>query len=302
MRKDMRFAWAAGGLLVAVMAVYLLVAGFSGRNKNSQPVELVTNVSPESSSQPQSTPAPQAPAAADHAAQPAAAPVAAAEPKAKSADVWGALLTTGRPPAGMLLTETPQASDAQSNEAPVTPVAMTASTVQSSDVADTDGVEAADVATPVAAPAGPAATTPANAPRPSTLSGKHTVQAGETFSTIAAETYGNAAYWGHIARANPNVDPRHLKVGMVLVLPDPGQVTAAAHPAAKPASAQSVDPAKQYRVQANDSLYKISMKLYHSPQYVDKIYELNKQTIGPNPAHLKLNMILQLPEPPAQGR
>jgi hypothetical protein len=34
---------------------------------------------------------------------------------------------------------------------------------------------------------------------------------------------------------------------------------------------------------------------------VDKLYELNKEVIGANPAHLKAGMVLKLPEPPTSG-
>jgi nucleoid-associated protein YgaU len=203
----------------------------------------------------------------------------------------------------MLMTETPQANATAAPQAqPAVAEGASMQSTASSDIADTgdtDSASTADTASAGTAANAVAAAAPTNAARPSTGSTKHVVQAGETFSTIAAQAYGNAAYWGHIARANPNINPRHLKVGMVLTLPDSAQVTAGATAQPTPVVGK-VDSSRQYRVQANDSLYKISVKLYHSAKYVDKIYELNKQTIGPNPAHLKLNMVLQLPEPPSR--
>jgi len=65
---------------------------------------------------------------------------------------------------------------------------------------------------------------------------------------------------------------------------------------AKPAVALS---AKEYAVQADDSLYKISMKLYGKGDKVDAIYELNKEKIGSDPARLKVGMVLKLPEAPS---
>ena len=62
----------------------------------------------------------------------------------------------------------------------------------------------------------------------------------------------------------------------------------------------AVDPKTEYRVQGSDNLFKISIKLYHSPNKVDTIYQLNKTTIGADPAKLKLNMVLKLPEPPVE--
>ena len=98
---------------------------------------------------------------------------------------------------------------------------------------------------------------------------------------------------------------------MVINLPDPQQVVphgsdATTGPGQAPSthSQPTVDAARQYRVQEGDSLYKISVKLYGNGGYVDKIYEKNKQSIGADPARLKVGMVLELPEAPtvAQAR
>ncbi|HKO19880.1 MAG TPA: LysM domain-containing protein, partial [Acidobacteriaceae bacterium] len=136
---------------------------------------------------------------------------------------------------------------------------------------------------------------------------KHTVQKGETFSTIAAAAYGSANYYPHIMRANPNVQANRLKPGMVLILPPASEVIPSEKPsdvrteavtAAHKTAAPSIDPTKEYKVVSGDSLHKIATNLYGKVAMVDKIYELNKSTIGPNPAALKVGTVLKLPEPP----
>jgi nucleoid-associated protein YgaU len=140
----------------------------------------------------------------------------------------------------------------------------------------------------------------------------HVVQKGETLAQISQAAYGSPNYWPAIQRANPNLDPKKLHPGMTVNLPSIDEVKPqkeTAPSAGGPASAglsssnraaPSVDPRTQYVVTQNDSLYQISMKLYGKPTMVDKIYEANKETIGPDRAKLKLNMVLKLPEPPTQ--
>jgi len=49
--------------------------------------------------------------------------------------------------------------------------------------------------------------------------GTYTIQRGDTLIAIAAHFYGNASQWSVIAQANPEVDPRRLRVGQVIKLP-----------------------------------------------------------------------------------
>ena len=151
------------------------------------------------------------------------------------------------------------------------------------------------------------------APGPNT----HVVKSGETFSSIAQAAYGSAAYYPHLIRANPGVNPNNLKLGTVLNVPPVSEVKAsgggaaaekaAAGPAGQlPAGPRlvedvKIDPVRQYRVVSGDSLFKIGQKLYGKGTMGDRIYEANKQLIGTDPRRLKLGMILQLPEPPTAG-
>ncbi|HZL34985.1 MAG TPA: LysM peptidoglycan-binding domain-containing protein [Tepidisphaeraceae bacterium] len=141
----------------------------------------------------------------------------------------------------------------------------------------------------------------------------HKIAAGETFSSIAKSVYGDARYYKQIASANPTVNPARLRPGATIQLPDrstfstpasthsTGATTASGAIHASPSAARpAIDSHSEYRIQGNDSLYKISMKLYNTPNRVEQIYQLNKDRIGTDPAKLKVNMILRLPVPPTQ--
>lgn len=57
---------------------------------------------------------------------------------------------------------------------------------------------------------------------PATAGGMYTIKKGDTFIKIAREVYGDPGRMKDIAAANPGVDPRKLKVGQTIVLPDVG--------------------------------------------------------------------------------
>ena len=108
-----------------------------------------------------------------------------------------------------------------------------------------------------------------------------------------------------LVKANPNLDPNRMRVGTTVILPDlkdiktgPAQTASARIAGSSPAAA--INPQKQYRVVAGDSMYKISVKLYGNSSMSGKIYDANKQMIGDDPAKLKVGQVLQLPEPPTR--
>jgi nucleoid-associated protein YgaU len=145
--------------------------------------------------------------------------------------------------------------------------------------------------------------TPANGQTPAAVAsatpGKHVVKAGDTYSKISLAVYGTSKHYADIEHANPGIDPTRLKPGMTINLP-----TIEARPAAAriaPQQEQALDPRTQYKVQPNDSLYTISLRLYGKADRVDKIYELNKAAIGDDMARVKAGMVLKLPEPPTQS-
>jgi nucleoid-associated protein YgaU len=135
----------------------------------------------------------------------------------------------------------------------------------------------------------------------------HRVTEGETFTSIAQSYYGDGRYATRIAKANPNIDPRRIRPGMTIHLPEKGDSASAESTNAagkSPRTSQGLvkvvaDSSREYAVQSGDSLYKISMKLYGRGDKADSLYELNKSTIGDDSARLKVGMILKLPQSPS---
>ncbi|MGD1276580.1 MAG: LysM peptidoglycan-binding domain-containing protein [Tepidisphaeraceae bacterium] len=124
----------------------------------------------------------------------------------------------------------------------------------------------------------------------------HVVASGESFWTISAAVYGDSKYYTKIIAANPNVDPKHLKVGTVLTIPPLGD----AQSSSAASSGDKIDPATQYQVVSGDSLEAIAVKLYGKPAMKDNLYELNRALIGADENRLKVGWILKLPEPPSK--
>ncbi len=130
---------------------------------------------------------------------------------------------------------------------------------------------------------------------------KYQVKPNETLWAIARNEYGNAAYVNHIIRANPGIDPNRLRAGTIILLPEKTEVvpdTGSARLAVAAPTTRPIDPTTQYRVQSGDNLNTIAKKVCGNINRAGKIYEANKDLIGPNPNALKLNMVLRLPEPP----
>ncbi|HUB65151.1 MAG TPA: sulfite exporter TauE/SafE family protein [Methylocella sp.] len=48
----------------------------------------------------------------------------------------------------------------------------------------------------------------------------YTIVAGDSFAKIAIHFYGGAAKWREIAKANPHLDPKKLKIGQIVSLPN----------------------------------------------------------------------------------
>lgn len=267
MRKDVKFGLAVGGVLLAVLVAYVLFVPPPNTTTVNLPKD--SPIGPVDSGH--STESVVAESGMDRAVESAAAP--ATQPVGPAvtmtpppSDVWGALLTRG-----------PEA--ARDTSRPTTPAA-------SNGVAETR--TASDVVSPVVIAA------PSTRPAPAGER-EHVVQRGETLTSIATAAYGKPGYWQQIARANPTVDPTHLKVNTRLVLPKIDPETPAGGPAAPRSTASSAAPGT-HKVARGDTLYTISVAHFGTATKWEKIYELNKSTIGSDPAKLKIGMVLKLPE------
>lgn len=235
-RKDVKIGLAIGGILLAVVIVYML----SSPGKQGG-VELVKSDSTDTST-PAPAPAPdaeaspaQTPAPADSTPVPAktpqntatagtqtqgggAAPAPESAPAGASAvksaaagpDPWATALNTGNLPAMMSATPSGTTSTA------ATPTDTSASPGASSGASAT--------ATPAAQPAdatgsGPTTQPAAVAHAADSTAHVHVVQLNETYCTIARAEWGHASLYDKLIQANPGIDPRHLHPGMKINIP-----------------------------------------------------------------------------------
>ena len=118
------------------------------------------------------------------------------------------------------------------------------------------------------------------------------VQRGDSLWKIAENFYLSGYNWVDIAQANNLTNPNVLYVGQKLTIPDvtPKKPTVTAQKLEK-----SIAPGK-YVVQKGDWLSKIALRAYGDMFAWEKIYEANKETIGPNPNLIKPGQELIIPK------
>ncbi len=133
--------------------------------------------------------------------------------------------------------------------------------------------------------------TPREIPRPITRTRTHMVAPEDNFSTLAERYYGSQSYAGLLVQANPNVDPRRMKIGSPIKIP-PLNLDDVGAPARSDAREVGTRP---YYVQEGDSLYAIADAKLGTGARWSEIYELNKAAIGADPSRLKVGVVLTLP-------
>ncbi|MGV6814065.1 MAG: LysM peptidoglycan-binding domain-containing protein [Phycisphaerales bacterium] len=139
----------------------------------------------------------------------------------------------------------------------------------------------------------------------------HVVAEHELMQTIAKRYFGSVDDWWIIAKANPRVDPRKLKPGMVLRIPkdrnniqglvigkesEPGVLDTPVLD-----SAGSESKVIEYVVQSGDSLSKISQRIYGSAQHAEFIFESNRNVLR-SMDDISIGQLLRLPPLPSQGQ
>lgn len=150
--------------------------------------------------------------------------------------------------------------------------------------------------TSLSAPAGFGASEPVAA-----KSDTYTVASGDSLYTISQKLYGTPKHVSAILAANPGLNPKRLKLGQTLKLPDvtgtssATSVTSTSSSVSSSTSLLSTSSSKTYKVQSGDTLHKIAKTTYGQTGAWEKIYAANKSAIGSNPARLKVGMVLQLP-------
>ncbi|MEM9345225.1 MAG: LysM peptidoglycan-binding domain-containing protein [Planctomycetota bacterium] len=129
-------------------------------------------------------------------------------------------------------------------------------------------------------------------PDPGTIPRTYTVEAGDTFASIAEKFYGEERAWFDIAQANPSIDPKRLQVGQTIVLPNRDTPVREREEVLPPAPGRD----QNYTVRPGDNLSKIAQRFYGEAEKWDLIYARNRNLIGPRPDALKVGMELIIPQ------
>jgi nucleoid-associated protein YgaU len=149
---------------------------------------------------------------------------------------------------------------------------------------------------PPAAPrTSPAPSSPAVVPASTPGSVTYTVRSGDTLSTIAGDFYRDTRKWTVIASANPGLDPSKLKVGQVIKIPTEGAIARQATTVPERASAAAKPGDKFHTVSKGETLAAIAERYLGNKSAWKRLYEANRDSIGSDPAKLKVGTRLVIP-------
>jgi nucleoid-associated protein YgaU len=186
--------------------------------------------------------------------------------------------------------------------------------------------EVAPLTTPNTQPAMAAAQT-----KPAATPQTHTLEPGDTFTALAVEYFGHAKYATRIMQANPDLDPRRLRIGTEITIPTipeaaPSQSpatesTAVASPApARPEPAQPSEPRvitttgglrvvqpsdagpapipedRAYTVQPGEGWYQLAQRFFGDSSQWTRLYELNRERVPTDPNMLQAGTVIELPQ------
>lgn len=135
---------------------------------------------------------------------------------------------------------------------------------------------------------------------------EYTVRRGDDIMSIAGRLYGTTRHWQAIGKANPEVDPRKLRAGQVLLIPkDPSNIQGVVVNAEEPADEVTPgvsDEGVEYVVLKNDSLWKIAKSVYGDGTKWPVIRDANRALVGDEGEKLRPGMTLRVPLAPRPAR
>ena len=140
-----------------------------------------------------------------------------------------------------------------------------------------------------------------NTPKKSEVA-TYVVRAGDTLADIAERELGSAKRWTDLVKFNPNLDPKHLKIGSTIKLSGAAGAEAAplASSAEKPAAAKAAadkpvaSAARTHTVVSGDTLGAIAKKYLGSTKRANDLYEANRDVLK-SPDALKIGQVLRIP-------
>lgn len=292
MRKDVKLGFAIGGVLLAVLIVYVLVVPGSDKpaspqSKGPEPEKVVGEAPLLANAN-----------GANAQSGPTTTPVAVNPPNGTGPDVFAKPAGTGD--VAQAKAE-PKWDKLLDGEVPLSAAVGGVSPIGKGGAVAPNEIATTHTPTIGATGATPPSTQALAPDHPTAPAGSHThmIREGETLSSISAAAYGNPNLYSQILKANPGLDPAKLKIGATINLPE---ATEAKHEgianAAVSGEKVTINSTTEYKVAPGDSLYKISVKLYGKSDFSTKIYDLNKAAIGADPAKLKVGSVLKLPQAP----
>jgi len=159
---------------------------------------------------------------------------------------------------------------------------------------------------------------------------EHVIQPGDSFSRLAVKYFGHAKYSDLIENANPDKDPRKLRIGMKIVIPPGPQAEAGSTVAPSPAPAVLPSPSpssvrsepdapkpadasrmlsarrampppepaaaeRAYTVKTGDNWETLSKRFMKTSNWTP-LYEHNKERLKGDRENLRPGLVIELPE------
>jgi len=120
--------------------------------------------------------------------------------------------------------------------------------------------------------------------------GKHTVKRNETLYEISERIYGTPIHWRRIQKANKNIAPTALKIGMVLLIPKIEK----APPRLSPTTTLSKGP-RRHAVAAGETFWAMAEKYYDDGTKWKVLWNANRDIV-PDPNKLQAGITVVIPE------
>ena len=132
---------------------------------------------------------------------------------------------------------------------------------------------------------------------PTLAANEYRIAPNDNYTRIARLLLGDEARASEIAALNPDLDPGNLQVGTIIKLPPKRVKTPKAQPVKRPPLRTGE---KYYTVKSGDSLARIVGDLWgvQREDWVELLYQRNKDTIGEDRTKLNLEQILVIPVKP----
>ena len=132
---------------------------------------------------------------------------------------------------------------------------------------------------------------------PTLAANEYRIAPNDNYTRIARLLLGDEARASEIAALNPDLDPGNLQVGTIIKLPPKRVKTPKAQPVKRPPLRTGE---KYYTVKSGDSLARIVGDLWgvQREDWVELLYQRNKDTIGEDRTKLNLEQVLVIPVKP----